>query len=136
MFNRLSPAQGRQLRCQQKSLVDSIANSSDFVDICALFGYRAEEHIVETGDGYLLGLHRLSLRKGENDAVRASTAPSSARKPVSYLHHGLLMNSEVWVCIADVERCLPFTLVEKGYDVWVIYLADLLGYDWLTSVAW
>ena len=29
------------------------------------------------------------------------------------------MNSEVWVCITESERCLPFQLVEKGYDVWV-----------------
>lgn len=33
---------------------------------------------------------------------------------------GLLMNSEVWVCLTDEERTLPFVLVEKGYDVWVI----------------
>jgi lysosomal acid lipase/cholesteryl ester hydrolase len=29
------------------------------------------------------------------------------------------MNSEVWVCLTDENRCLPFKLVEKGYDVWV-----------------
>lgn len=32
---------------------------------------------------------------------------------------GLLMNSEVWVCLTDEERCLPFALAEQGYDVWV-----------------
>lgn len=32
---------------------------------------------------------------------------------------GLLMNSEVWVCLTDEERCIPFVLVENGYDVWV-----------------
>lgn len=32
---------------------------------------------------------------------------------------GLLMNSEVWVCLTEEERCLPFALAEKGYDVWV-----------------
>ena len=36
-----------------------------------------------------------------------------------YLHHGLLMNSEVWVCLTDEQRCLPFELVERGFDVWV-----------------
>ena len=40
------------------------------------------------------------------------------KKKVVYLHHGLMMNSEVWVCLTDKERCLPFMLVEKGYDVW------------------
>jgi lysosomal acid lipase/cholesteryl ester hydrolase len=29
------------------------------------------------------------------------------------------MNSEVWVCLTDEQRCLPFKLVEEGYDVWV-----------------
>lgn len=29
------------------------------------------------------------------------------------------MNSDVWVCLTEHERCLPFQLVERGYDVWV-----------------
>lgn len=74
---------------------------------------------MQTGDGYLLGLHRLSLKKGEHDAVRVNAGKRSVRKPVIYLHHGLLMNSEVWVCMTEQQRCLPFTLVERGYDVWV-----------------
>ena len=32
---------------------------------------------------------------------------------------GLLMNSEVWVCLTDEERCIPFVLAGLGYDVWV-----------------
>ncbi|KAM0542747.1 hypothetical protein ACHAPJ_012630 [Fusarium lateritium] len=28
------------------------------------------------------------------------------------------MNSEVWVSLTDEQRCLPFELVERGYDVW------------------
>lgn len=96
----------------------SIRNASDFVDLCALVGYYAEEHIVQTGDGYLLGLHRLAWRKGEEDQ-KINHGKDSTRKPVVYMHHGLMMNSEVWVCLTDEERCLPFKLVEKGYDVWV-----------------
>lgn len=34
------------------------------------------------------------------------------------MHHGLLMNSEVWVCLTDQQRCLAFELVERGFDVW------------------
>lgn len=30
-----------------------------------------------------------------------------------------MMNSEVWVCLTERERCLPFALVEQGYDVWL-----------------
>ncbi|KAL8972955.1 MAG: hypothetical protein Q9183_000256 [Haloplaca sp. 2 TL-2023] len=100
------------------SFVSAVANASDFVDLCSLFGYYAEEHVVQTGDGYLLGLHRLGWKKGE-EGLRVNTGDSSTRKPVVYLHHGLLMNSEVWVCLIEKERCLPFMLVEKGYDVWL-----------------
>ena len=74
--------------------------------------------MVQTGDGYLLGLHRLCWRKGEED-VRVNAGEGSVQKRAVYLHHGLLMNSEVWVCMTEQQRCLPFILVEKGYDVWV-----------------
>jgi lysosomal acid lipase/cholesteryl ester hydrolase len=103
----------------------SIRNASDFVDLCALFGYYAEEHIVQTGDGYLLGLHRLAWRKGEEDQ-KVNNGKNSIRKNVVYMHHGLLMNSEVWVCLTDEQRCLPFKLVEKGYDIWVSSVLCLL----------
>jgi len=96
----------------------SLRDASDFVDICAFHGYYAEEHVVQTGDGYLLGLHRLAWRKGEEDQ-KVNHGRGSIRKNVVYLHHGLMMNSEVWVCLTDEERCLPFQLVERGYDVWV-----------------
>jgi lysosomal acid lipase/cholesteryl ester hydrolase len=107
----------------------SIRNASDFVDLCALFGYYAEEHIVRTGDGYMLGLHRLAWRKGEEDQ-EVNHGSNSIRKNVVYMHHGLMMNSEVWVCLTDEERCLPFKLVERGYDVWVS-AAKFLQHFWL-----
>ena len=39
------------------------------------------------------------------------------------------MNSEVWVCLSDKERCLPFVLVENGYDVWVNLHPDRVVVD-------
>ena len=114
----VSSSQGKRARSSQKNLVTSIANASDFVELCALHGYMAEEHILETGDGYLLGLHRLCYRKGEEDS-RINAGEGSVKKKVVYLHHGLLMNSEVWVCMTTKERCLPFQLLEQGYDVWL-----------------
>lgn len=117
-FNFLSSPQGRKSRGKKKALVTSIAQASDFVELCELFGYYAEEHIVQTGDGYFLGLHRLGWRRGE-EHLRVNSGRDSVRKKVVYLHHGLMMNSEVWVCISEKERCLPFMLVEQGYDVWV-----------------
>lgn len=84
------------------------------MQLCALFGYEAEEHVVQTKDGYLLGLHRLHRKKDEK-----AEGNNPTNKRVVYLHHGLLMNSEVWVCLTDEQRCLPFRLVELGYDVWL-----------------
>ncbi|KAI9441228.1 triacylglycerol lipase [Lactarius indigo] len=95
---------------------DRIRKANDFEDLCAIFGYRnVEEHVVLTKDGYLLGIFRIPGPRNE-----PSPAPgTSTGKPVVYLHHGLLMNSEVWVCVTDPERSVPFVLAELGYDVWL-----------------
>lgn len=117
-FNSLSSPYSRRARNKRKSISSPIAQASDFVELCELYGYSAEEHIVQTKDGYLLGVHRLAWKKGEEDA-RINAGPGTVQKKVVYLHHGLLMNSEVWVCITEKERCLPFLLVDQGYDVWL-----------------
>ncbi|KAF2703760.1 alpha/beta-hydrolase [Pleomassaria siparia CBS 279.74] len=120
LFNRLSDPNSRRSRQKKKGVWSSIANASDFPELCELYGYYAEEHIVQTGDGYLLGVHRLGWRRGEEDIrVNAGPGKGGIRKKVVYMHHGLMMNSEVWVCLTDKERCLPFELVERGYDVWL-----------------
>ncbi|KAI1881815.1 hypothetical protein JX265_000641 [Neoarthrinium moseri] len=118
LFNRLTSLESKQAEEKQKSISTSVRNASDFVDLCATFGYYAEEHVVQTKDGYLLGVHRLAWRKGEED-LKVNSGPQSLKKKVIYMHHGLLMNSEVWVCLTDAQRCLPFVLVEQGYDVWL-----------------
>lgn len=116
LFKYFAPAQAR--REQRHNIATAIAHASDFHDICALYGYHAEEHVVQTKDGYLLGLHRLPYRKGEQ-GTKVNAGEGSTQKRVVYLHHGLLMNSEVWVCLTNEQRCLPFKLVEAGYDVWL-----------------
>lgn len=96
-------------------LPNDIREAKDFGELCALWGYTYEEHVVMTKDGYLLGVHRIPEIKG-----RVRTRPgTSTGKQVVYLHHGLLMNSEVWVCLTDEQRCLPFVLAEQGFDVWM-----------------
>ena len=99
----------------QKALAEKIRRAPDFERLCEIFGYTHEEHVVLTKDGYLLGLHRLPFRRGETSNRRGH----STGKPVVYLHHGLLMNSEVWVCQTDPTRSLAFALVELGFDVWL-----------------
>ncbi|GAM84212.1 hypothetical protein ANO11243_022050 [Dothideomycetidae sp. 11243] len=117
-FNLFSSPQGRKSRNKKRGVSSPIAKASDFVELCELYGYSAEEHIVQTVDGYLLGVHRLGWRRGEEEQ-KVNSGAGSIQKKVVYLHHGLLMNSEVWVCLTEQERCLPFVLVEQGYDVWV-----------------
>lgn len=90
---------------------------------------------MQTGDGYLLGLHRLGWKRGEEDS-RVNAGVNSIKKKVVYLHHGLLMNSEVWVCLTEKERCLPFMLVEKGYDVWASVAGWLSTCTSLTRYSW
>ena len=117
-FNSLSSPYSRRARNRKKGVSSPIAQASDFAELCELYGYYAEEHVVQTKDGYLLGLHRLGWRHGEEDQ-RVNAGEGSLQKKVVYLHHGLLMNSEVWVCLTEKERCLPFLLVDQGYDVWL-----------------
>lgn len=120
LFNRLSSSKSKKARSRKKTISTSIATCSDFTELCGLWGYYAEEHIVQTKDGYLLGVHRLPFRKGEEQlGIRVNASSDYVRKPVVYLHHGLLMNSEVWVCMTEEERCLPFALANQGYDVWL-----------------
>ncbi|KAJ2897548.1 hypothetical protein MKZ38_004620 [Zalerion maritima] len=120
LFNTLSSPAAKRARRRRKSISTSVRNASDFVDLCGLYGYYAEEHVIQTKDGYLLGLHRLAWRNNEDPArTKVNQGPHSKRKRVVYLHHGLLMNSEVWVCLTDAQRNLPFTLVERGFDVWL-----------------
>ncbi|KAF1357624.1 lysosomal acid lipase/cholesteryl ester hydrolase precursor [Lizonia empirigonia] len=120
LFNQLSSPSSRRSRDSKKNVWAAIAGAGDFAELCDLYGYYCEEHIVQTGDGYLLGLHRLGWKRGE-EAERVNAGPGKAglRKKVVYLHHGLMMNSDVWVCLTARERCLPFALVERGYDVWL-----------------
>ncbi|KAF5345352.1 hypothetical protein D9758_008446 [Tetrapyrgos nigripes] len=105
----------RKVPRRKKTIADRILRARDFTELCDIYGYTPEEHVVLTKDGYLLGLHRISAKKNETNP-RPGT---STGRPVVYLHHGLLMNSEVWVCLTDEQRALPFVLVEWGFDVWL-----------------
>ncbi|KAL4988439.1 Alpha/Beta hydrolase protein [Aspergillus falconensis] len=118
IFNLVITPERPEKQGREKRRASAVAHASDFAEICSIYGYEAEEHIVQTGDGYLLGLHRLPNRKGE-ESQTVNQGEGSVRKKVVYLHHGLMMCSEVWVCLTDEERCLPFQLVERGYDVWL-----------------
>lgn len=91
-------------------VTEEILEAVDIVDICHAHGYKVHEHVVQTKDGYLLAIHRILGKSG--DIHREG-------RPVVYFHHGLLTNSELFVLGETPAKCLPYLLVEKGYDVWL-----------------
>lgn len=76
-------------------------------EMCAPFNITIEDHMVRTEDDYILTLHRI---------------PPSAKRyngKVVYLHHGLLMCSDIWCCQLERNKNLPFVLHDLGFDVWM-----------------
>jgi lysosomal acid lipase/cholesteryl ester hydrolase len=102
---------GMETTNEDMGVANRIREGNDFAELCQIFGYAHEEHVVTTEDGYMLTLHRILPKavEGAKDIIR----------PTVYLQHGLLTSSELFVCITDANRCLPFVLIEAGYDVWL-----------------
>ncbi|KAM1002915.1 hypothetical protein FF1_003249 [Malus domestica] len=72
-------------------------------------GYSCSELTIQTKDGYLLGLQRVSSRSGD---LRTQQGP-----PV-LLQHGLFMAGDAWF-LNSPEESLGFVLADEGFDVWV-----------------
>lgn len=101
LFNALSPASHttKSSTRKEKSIVAKIREAESFFDLCAIWGYESEEHIVQTKDGYLLGLHRIRP-KGSSEQRAKERAQGRGRgrllladagKRVIYMHHGLYL---------------------------------------------
>ncbi|KAA8493166.1 putative lipase [Porphyridium purpureum] len=97
----------------------------DAVGLIYAFGYKAEEHVVTTPDGYVLSLFRIlpktapgPRREGGGDACSA-TAPSGHNRGMPVLlMHGFLECCEIWVCRGK-GHSLAFMLVDAGFDVFL-----------------
>ncbi|KAK0410013.1 hypothetical protein QR680_004898 [Steinernema hermaphroditum] len=79
-------------------------------DIIAHWGYPAETFKATTKDGYILTLHRIPFGK--------ISQPSDKPKPVVFLQHGLLANSNNWITNLP-HLALGYMLADAGYDVWM-----------------
>lgn len=75
--------------------------------LATLHGRRVESHVINTKDGYLLTLHRISPK-----------LDSSLNNRTVILHHGLLGSSADWILLGPTKS-LPYILVDIGYDVWM-----------------
>ncbi|XP_059647835.1 triacylglycerol lipase 1 [Cornus florida] len=72
-------------------------------------GYPCEEHTIQTKDGYLLGLQRVSSSGESFEGQRGF--------PV-LLQHGLFMSGDAWF-LDSIDQSLGFILADRGFDVWV-----------------
>ncbi|KAJ8737110.1 hypothetical protein PYW07_000381 [Mythimna separata] len=75
--------------------------------LATLHGRRMESHVINTKDGYLLTLHRISPK-----------LDSTLSNRTIILHHGLLGSSADWVLLGPTKS-LPYILSDIGYDVWM-----------------
>lgn len=74
-------------------------------------GYPIEEHKVQTGDGYILTMHRIPYSSKLNNSL-------DEQKPIVFLQHGILCSSTDWVLLKP-DNALAYLLSDQGYDVWM-----------------
>lgn len=93
LFNSLSSTQYTTVKStkSEKDIVARVREAEGFIEICEIWNrgnWRIEEHIVQTGDGYLLGLHRLVKKSTAEEKIRNQGKEGNGGKKVVYLHHG------------------------------------------------
>ncbi|SCU90113.1 LANO_0D07624g1_1 [Lachancea nothofagi CBS 11611] len=88
-------------------MAQQLRDAKDIHEMGQIFGIDIEDHIVRTEDDYLLTLHRIVPN------------PANSNGQIVYLHHGLLMCSDVWMCHTARECNLPLVLYSLGFDVWM-----------------
>jgi lysosomal acid lipase/cholesteryl ester hydrolase len=84
--------------------------SKSFQEITVQYGFRFEQHIVQTEDGYLLKMFRIPGIVGKEDDV--------AVRPPILIQHGVFDSADFVICHGP-EKSPAFWLVNQGYDVWV-----------------
>lgn len=75
-------------------------------------GYPCSEYTIQTKDGFLLGLQRVS----SSSALRLGR--DAERGPPVLLLHGLFMAGDAWF-LNSPDQSLGFVLADHGFDVWV-----------------
>lgn len=79
-------------------------------EMCDKYGFKYEEHKVQTSDGYILTVGRIPGLVNEPVVNGA--------KPAIILQHGLGANMMQWV-MNTLDTTHAFVLARSGYDVWM-----------------
>ncbi|XP_022698621.1 lysosomal acid lipase/cholesteryl ester hydrolase-like isoform X1 [Varroa jacobsoni] len=87
---------------------DELLNCSQIIQ---RYGYPAENHLVQTKDGYILEIQRIPYG-------RYTSRLANGSRPVIYLQHGLLSSSFDFVANPPDES-LGYILADQGFDVWL-----------------
>ena len=80
----------------------------NILDLINYSGYFGESHQVETEDGYLLKIHRVSSKRA---------APDTSKKPV-FLMHGILATAADFL-LTGPDIALAYLLADEGHDVFL-----------------
>lgn len=83
----------------------------DTKQICQLYNYPVETHMVTTEDGYIIKTFRIT--GGRNRPAGSN----NGNVPV-YFQHGILDSSEGWLMHGE-DLSPAFWLANQGYDVWL-----------------
>ncbi|KAK8687157.1 hypothetical protein V6N13_085989 [Hibiscus sabdariffa] len=83
--------------------------------ICAIsvtpYGYKCQEHEVQTDDGYILSMQRIP-------EGRAGGSMGGQKKQPVLIQHGIFADGFTWL-MNSPEQNLPMILADNGFDVWI-----------------
>lgn len=103
--------------CDESFNIHTVEATTNIDSLAASLGLKVEHHDVQTIDGYVLGIQRLSLIPKDGDNHKNKTASHSVFKGAILLLHGTLQDSESFLCSGSSS--LALVLCQAGYDVWL-----------------
>ncbi|KAG4984447.1 hypothetical protein JHK87_029196 [Glycine soja] len=101
-----------KLNISLPTLAESFDGGSLCEELIIPSGYPCSEYTIQTKDGFLLGLQRVS----SSSSLRLRN--HGDRGPPVLLLHGLFMAGDAWF-LNTPEQSLGFILADHGFDVWV-----------------